>query len=186
MRTNLLGRFLMAAAFVASASVALAVDKAAAKPETDAALANSVRHEIVMYGRYSIFDDVSIGVDHGMVRLTGVVDQPFKADDIGRLAKNVAGAGQVRNEIQVLPTSIEDDRLRVRLARAIYGDPVMRKYAIQPLKPIHILVDNGHVTLTGIVDSQFDKQIAGTRAATAGLSFGPIVNHLQVVNPARS
>lgn len=152
--------------------------------ETDAALADRVRHEIAMYGNYSIFDDVSLAVSNGNVKLMGVVSQPFKKTEIDRLAKNVAGAGAVASEIRVLPASFQDDRLRMLLARAIYGDPAMTRYAIEPMKPIHILVENGHVTLTGFVDSEFDKQIAGARAATTGLSFGPVVNNLQVVRPA--
>jgi len=83
----------------------------------------------------------------------------------------------------VLPLSPADDRLRQRIARAIYGDPSMTKYAIQPLKPIHILVENGHVTLAGVVGTEFDKEIAGVRASAAGMSFGPIVNNLQVEHP---
>jgi len=177
--------FLMAAALLAGAGVAAAAGKqAAAKPETDAALANSVRHEIVMYGKYSIWDDVGIEVSNGTVHLTGVVTQPYKKADMDRLARNVAGAAQVQDDIRVLPLSPNDDRLRLRIARAIYGDPTMTRYAVEPLKPIHILVENGHVTLTGIVASEFDKQIAGTRASTAGMSFGPIVNRLVVENPA--
>src|ERR1039457_2537352 len=178
-------RFLMAAALLVGAGMAGAADKQPAKPETDAALANSVRHEIVMYGKYSIWDDVSIEVSNGTVHLTGEVNEPYKKADIDRLAKNVAGAARVQNDIRVLPLSPNDDRLRLRIARAIYGDPTMTKYAIQPLKPIHILVENGHVTLTGMVATQFDKQIAGTRASTAGMSFGPIVNNLLVETPAK-
>jgi len=176
---------LMAAALLVGAGMAAAAGKqAAAKPETDAALANSVRHEIVMYGKYSIWDDVGIEVSNGTVHLTGVVTQPYKKADMDRLARNVAGAAQVQDDIRVLPLSPNDDRLRLRIARAIYGDPTMTRYAVEPLKPIHILVENGHVTLTGIVASEFDKQIAGTRASTAGMSFGPIVNRLVVENPA--
>jgi len=176
---------LMAAALLVGAGMAAAAGKqAAAKPETDAALANSVRHEIVMYGKYSIWDDVGIEVSNGTVHLTGVVTQPYKKAAIDRLARNVAGAAQVQDDIRVLPLSPNDDRLRLRIARAIYGDPTMTRYAVEPLKPIHILVENGHVTLTGIVASEFDKQIAGTRASTAGMSFGPIVNRLVVENPA--
>jgi hyperosmotically inducible protein len=185
MKPNFTGRFLMAAAFLLGAGVAGAAGKqAAATPQTDAALANSVRHEIVMYPQYSIFDDVSIEVSHGVVDLTGAVDQPYKKADIGRLAKNVAGVAQVQNDIRVLPLSPNDDRLRLSIARAIYGDPAMRKYANEPFKPIHILVDNGHVTLTGMVDTELDKQIAGTQAALAGMSFGRIVNNLYVENLA--
>jgi hyperosmotically inducible protein len=175
----------MAAALLVGAGMAAAAGKqAAAKPETDAALANSVRHEIVMYGKYSIWDDVGIEVSNGTVHLTGVVTQPYKKADMDRLARNVAGAAQVQDDIRVLPLSPNDDRLRLRIARAIYGDPTMTRYAVEPLKPIHILVENGHVTLTGMVASEFDKQIAGTRASTAGMSFGPIVNRLVVENPA--
>jgi len=185
MRPKFTGRFLMAATLLMTTGLAGAADKNAAKPATDAALANSVRHEIVMYPKYSIWDDVGLDVANGTVHLTGVVTQPYKKDDIGRLVKNVAGAEQVRNDIRVLPLSTTDDRLRLSVARAIYNDPSMRQYAIEPLKPIHIVVENGHVTLTGIVATEFDKEIAGTRAANAGMSFGPIVNNLQVERPAK-
>ncbi len=177
-----MGRFLMAAALVLSAGMASAAKHPAVKPANDAALANSVRHEIVMYPHYSMFDDVYMNVSNGAVRLTGYVSQPYKKEDIGRIAKS-AGAERVENDIQVLPTSFQDDRLRAQLARAIYGDPTMLKYAMEPVKPIHIIVNHGHVMLTGVVDSQFDKQIAGTRAASAGLSFGKVVNNLQVAGP---
>jgi hyperosmotically inducible protein len=85
----------------------------------------------------------------------------------------------------VLPLSPNDEQLRMRVARAIYADPSMTKYAIQAMKPIHVIVENGHVTLDGVVATDFDKQIAGTRAASAGMSFGPIVNNLQVENPSK-
>ena len=186
MRPKFTGRFLMAAMLLMSAGLAAAADKrAAAKPDSDTALADSVRHEIAMYGKYSIWDDVSIDVANGTVHLSGVVTQPYKKEDIDRLAKGVAGADHVNDDIRVLPLSSADDRLRLIVARAIYGDPSMRKYAIEPLKPIHIVVENGHVTLTGIVNTEFDKEIAATRAATAGMSFGPIVNNLQVEHPSR-
>src|SRR5579872_87158 len=106
MKTRFTGSFLMAAALLVSAGVAGAADKAAAKPETDAALANSVRHEIVMYPQYSIFDDVAIQVNDGTVRLMGVVNQPYKKSDIERLAKSVAGAAHVEDDIRVLPNSM--------------------------------------------------------------------------------
>ena len=73
----------------------------------------------------------------------------------------------MEDDIRVLPLSPNDQRLRRIVARAIYADPSMTKYAIQALKPIHIVVENGHVTLDGMVATDFDKQIAGTRAATA-------------------
>jgi hyperosmotically inducible protein len=178
-------RFLMAAALLVGAGLAGAADNQAAKLQPDGALANSVRHAIVMYPRYSIFDDVYIEAANGAVHLSGVVSQPFKKSDIDKLVRNVAGANQVQDDIRVLPLSRDDDRLRMRIARAIYGDPSMTRYAMDPIKPIHVIVENGHVTLTGLVATEFDKQIAGTRAASAGMSFGPIVNNLQVENPAK-
>jgi len=186
MRPKFTGRFLMAATLLMGAGLATAADKrAAAKPDSDAALADSVRHEIVMYSKYSIWDDVGIDVTNGTVHLSGVVTQPYKKEDIDRLAKNVAGADHVNDNIRVLPLSPNDDRLRLIIARAVYGDPSMRQYAMEPLKPIHIVVENGHVTLTGIVNTEFDRQIAATRAATVGLSFGPVVNNLQVEHPSK-
>ena len=178
-------RFLMAAALLAGASAAGAADKQAAQLTPDATLADHVRHAIVMYPRYSIFDDVYIQVENGSVHLTGVVNQPFKKSDLDKIVRGVAGDGQVQDDIRVLPLSTNDEHIRQRVARAIYGDVTMTRYAIQPMKPIHIIVENGHVTLTGIVATNFDKQIAGTRAAGAGMSFGPIVNNLQVENPAK-
>lgn len=178
-------RYFLIATLLAGAAVAGAADNQAATIGTDATLANNVRHEIVMYPRYSIFDDVYIQVNNGTVHLTGVVNQPFKKSDIEKLVQHVPGVEQVQDDIRVLPLSHNDDRLRFVVARAVYGDVNMTRYAIQPLKPIHIIVENGHVTLNGIVATEFDKQIAGTRAASAGLSFGPIVNNLQVENPAK-
>jgi hyperosmotically inducible protein len=186
MKPNVMGRFLMAAALLAGAGVATAADNNdAAKFPSDAALIQGVRHAIVMYPRYSIFDDVNFQVENGAVRLNGVVTQPFKKSDIDKIVRNVAGANQVQDDIRVLPLSPNDERLRQRVARAIYADPSMTKYAIQAMKPIHVIVENGHVTLDGVVATGFDKQIAGTRAASAGMSFGPIVNNLQLENPAK-
>jgi osmotically-inducible protein OsmY len=184
MNPSIMGRFLMAAALLMGAGVAGAADKTAANgPETDAGLASSVRHEIIMWANYSIWDDVRVEASNGNVHVSGVVLDPTEKVAIGRLAKQVAGVVQVQNDIRVLPTSIEDDRLRMRVARAVYGDPNLRIYASLPLKPIHIVVENGHVTLAGVVNSELDKQIAGMRASSAGMSFGPVVNNLQVEHP---
>ena len=178
MKSRNMGRLLMAAGLLFGAGVAGAADKKAAGPETDADLANGVRHEIAMYANYSIWDDVGIQVTNGAVHLSGVVLDPAKKVVIDRLAQHVAGITQVQNDIRVLPASSEDDRLRLQVARAIYGDPSMHMYAVLPWKPIHILVENGHVTLAGVVNNQLDKQIAGIRASGAGMSFGPVVNKI--------
>jgi hyperosmotically inducible protein len=97
----------------------------------------------------------------------------------------VPGVVGIQDDIRVLPLSNNDDRLRLQVARAIYRDPSMTRYAIQAVPPIHIIVENGHVTLEGTVATEFDKNMAGIRASGAGLSFGPVVNHLQVEQPAK-
>jgi len=113
------------------------------------------------------------------------VSQPFKQADLGRLAQSVPAVRSVTNRLEVLPTSFFDDRLRLQIARAIYRDPVLSRYAIQAVPPIHIIVDNGHVTLEGVVNNEMEKNVAGIRAGQAGLSFGQVTNNLRVENPGK-
>jgi hyperosmotically inducible protein len=171
----------MAGALAVSAAVAATHDSANV-PRTDAEIAKSVRHEILMYPNYTIWDDISFRVDNGSVELLGAVNQPFKKQDLGRLVQRVPGVASVTNELRVLPLSPNDDRLRLQVARAIYRDPALSRYGMQAVPPIHIIVENGHVTLDGIVNNQLEKQVAGMRASSAGLSFGPVINNLRVEN----
>ena len=152
---------------------------------TDTQIANKVTHEIRMYPRYTIWDNIAIRVREGDVELTGQVSQPFKKADMGRLAQSVPGVRSVTNRLEVLPTSFFDDRLRLQIARAIYRDPVLSRYGIQAVPPIHIIVDNGHVTLEGVVNNDMEKNVAGIRAGQAGLSFGAVTNNLRVENPSK-
>jgi hyperosmotically inducible protein len=152
---------------------------------TDTQIAAKVAHEMRMYSRYTIWDNVAVRVREGDVELTGQVSQPFKKADLGRLAQRVAGVRSVTNQLEVLPTSFFDDRLRLQIARAIYRDPVLSRYAIQSVPPIHIIVDNGHVTLEGVVNNDMEKNVAGMRAGQAGLSFGQVTNNLRVENPGK-
>jgi hyperosmotically inducible periplasmic protein len=146
-------------------------------------VAKEVRHEIVMYPHYSIFDDIKFRVDQGRVELVGAVTQPYKKSDLGKIVQKVPGVASVTNDLKVLPLSDMDERLRLQIARAIYGDPNLSTLAFQALPPIHIIVDNGHVTLEGVVNTVLQKQVAGMRAGTTGLSFGPVTNNLVVENP---
>jgi len=120
------------------------------------------------YVRYTVFDDVNIVVDQGVVTLTGKVTMPFKREDIERRAAKVAGVAGVRNRIDVLPVSIYDDELRYRIARAIYGNPNFWQYASMSNPPIHIVVERGHVTLTGVVTSDVDRMLARSLAMPFG------------------
>jgi len=151
---------------------------------SDAALAKKVAHEVRMYSRYTIWDNINIRVNDGNVELMGEVSQPFKKADMTRLAQHVAGVRSVTNDLKVLPLSNFDDQLRLQVARAIYRDPVLSRYSIQALPPIHIIVDNGHVRLEGVVNNEMEKNVAGIRAST-GLSFGKVINNLRVENPSR-
>jgi hyperosmotically inducible protein len=181
-----LGRYL-AAMLLAGAGIAGASShgQAAAEPRTDADLAKAVRHQIAMYPRYSVWDDLEFRVSNGQVQLLGAVNQPYKRTGIERLVRNVPGVVGVSDEIKVLPLSPADDRLRLQVARAIFRDPALSRYGMGAVPSIHILVDNGHVALAGVVSSDMDKNIAGIRANGAGLSFGTVTNNLEVEHPAR-
>jgi hyperosmotically inducible protein len=183
MKTTTLGRLLLAA--VVLAGVAAASTKGRANlPQSDSDIAGNVRHEVSMYAYYTLWDDVAFRVDGGNVSLTGEVSQPFKKQDIERLVRKVPGVASVANDIKVLPLSSMDDRLRLQVANAIYRDPALSRYSMGAVPAIHIIVENGHVTLTGSVNNDMEKQIAGMRAAS-GLSFGPITNNLVVEHPTR-
>jgi hyperosmotically inducible periplasmic protein len=182
MKRGILGKFLMAAALVVG--VASASDKGNSKvPQTGADLEKSIRHEILMYSNYTLWDDISFRVESGNVELLGAVSQPYKKSDIQRIVQHVPGVASVTNEIKVLPLSMQDDRLRLQVARAIFRDPTLSRYAMGAVPSIHIIVDNGKVTLTGAVNNAMEKQVAGMRASAAGLSFGPVTNNLTVDNP---
>jgi hyperosmotically inducible protein len=174
MKNRLLGILL----FAASASAATVSNRV----YSDSEIAAKVAHEIRMYPRYTIWDNVNLQVRDGNVELLGQVSQPFKKKDMERLAQSVQGVTGVTNQLEVLPASFFDDELRIRVARAIYSDPALSRYAIQAVPPIHVIVDRGHVSLEGVVNSELEKTVAGMRASTAGLSLGAVTNNLRVEN----
>ncbi len=125
-------------------------------------LADKLRYDRVGYG--ITFNALALKVRNGVVTVSGDVHDYPSRDSALAIIETTPGVKDVIDEINVLPASIFDDDLRIRIARAIYGHPAMRKYAIDPQKSIRIIVNNGHVTLYGVVDSQLDKQIAETQA----------------------
>jgi len=151
---------------------------------SDAALAKKLTHQIRMYPRYSIFDNISFSVNEGRVALFGAVNEPYKKSDLEHIVQRLPGVASLTDEIKVLPPSPLDDRLRMQVARAIYRDPVLSRYAMEAVPPIHIIVDAGHVTLEGEVSTDMEKNVAGIRANGAGLSFGQVTNNLRVENPS--
>jgi len=147
-------------------------------------LTQQVMHEVRMYPNFSIFDDVKVQVNNGNVELLGEVTQPYKKSDLNRIVSHTPGVTSVTNDVKILPLSNFDGQIRVQTARAIYRDPILSRYAIQAVPPIHIIVDNGHVTLEGVVSTEMEKNVAGIRASGASLSFGPVINNLRVENPS--
>jgi hypothetical protein len=123
---------------------------------------------VTSYVRFTVFDDVSIEVDQGVVTLLGKVTMPYKAGEIERRVARVAGVRQVNNRLTVLPVSLFDDDLRLRISRAIYGNPSFWQYAAMANPPIHIIVEGGHVTLTGVVNSNVERMLARTLASSFG------------------
>jgi osmotically-inducible protein OsmY len=126
-------------------------------------LADRLRYDRVGYG--IAFNAITLDVKDGVVTLGGTVhDYPSRDSALG-VAATTPGVKDIVDNIDVAPTSMFDDDLRVKLYRAIYGAPTLRRYEMDPQKPIRIVVENGHVTLYGVVDSAMDKQIAGTQAS---------------------
>jgi len=134
--------------------------------ESDQVVARDVARKIHRYVFYTIFDNVDIAVKNGVVTLTGAVTMPYRASEIANLVAHVSGVQQVRNQIMALPVSPYDDQLRYRIASKIYRNPDFWNYALNPAPPIHIVVDNGHVTLAGAVGSKMDKIEAGMIASS--------------------
>lgn len=138
-----------------------------------------VRHELVMLPYLDVFDNLSYRVDGNCVTLVGQVTRPILKTSAERVVKGIDGVDKVDNQIEVLPLSGHDDRLRRSLYRAIYGYPPMNRYALPVIKPIRIIVKNGHVTLEGVVDSQADKNVANIRANGVHGVFS-VTNNLRV------
>jgi hyperosmotically inducible protein len=140
-----------------------------------------VMHQILMLPYYGVFDAIGFKVEGYDVTLTGKVTRPTLKDDAGRVIKKIEGVEHVNNRIEVLPVSFFDDRIRRDMYRAIYGYGPLQRYALPPIKPIRIIVERGQVDLEGIVDSQFDKNVAGIRANGVAGAFS-VTNNLVVAS----
>src|SRR5258708_17905228 len=118
----------------------------------------------VRVGYDNVFDYFAIGVKDGVVTVEGQDRTGVGRDEALADIYNQPGVKDVVDKISLEPVSFFDDDLRIRAARVIYRDPVLSKYAIDPAHPIRIIVDNGHITLYGVVINVMDKQVAGIRA----------------------
>ncbi len=148
--------------------------------ELQTKLTDRLRYDRIGYGIQ--FNNLEVFVKNGVVTVRGDVrTYPDKQSALAIL-QDTPGVRDVNDEIQVAPLSMMDDDLRIQTAKAIYGDPVLRKYAVDPQAPIRIIVEDGHVKLYGVVASDMDKRIAELRANEVPGSFS-VENHLLVNNP---
>jgi hyperosmotically inducible protein len=134
----------------------------------DFQIAKDIAKAVQRYTQFTIFDDVSANVKDGAVTLTGKVTMPYKRDDIEKRIAKLDGVRSVNDQISVLPVSQFDDELRYRIARSIYNNSSFWNYAIMPNPPIHIVVEHGRVTLTGVVQSNVDRMLARSLATQFG------------------
>jgi hyperosmotically inducible periplasmic protein len=145
-----------------AAQISLAGNRAPDPTETK--IEQQVRRELVTLPFYNLFDSFSFRVDGDVVTLMGKVTRPTLKSDAQNVVSKIEGIRTVNNQIEVLPLSPNDDRLRLSLYRAIYGHTVLQTLAIRAVPPIHILVKNGDVTLEGAVAGSMEKTIAGMQA----------------------
>jgi len=161
-----------------AAPVAETSDRGAAGVPNDR-LTREVRHELVMLPYYGVFDDLGYRVDGNTVTLFGDVTRPTLKSDAENVVKRIEGVDRVVNNINVLPPSPQDDQIRLATYRAIYGFPSLNRYALSAVPSIHIIVNSGRVTLTGVVANEGDKNTAGIQANGVPGVFS-VTNNLQI------
>jgi len=142
-------------------------------------LTKEVHHELVMLPYLTVFDNLEYKVDGARVTLLGQVVRPALKSDAESVVKHIEGVEAVDNQIEVLPLSPMDDRIRRAEHHAIYGYEPLERYALGALPPIRIIVKNGHVTLEGFVANEGDKNLVGLRANTVPGVFS-VTNNLQI------
>ncbi len=142
-------------------------------------LMKEVRHELVMLPYYGVFDNLAFRVNGSQVELYGQVTRPTLKSAAEQVVRQIEGVEKVINNIEVLPVSPNDDRIRLEAYRAIYGHPALNRYSLQAVPPIHIIVKNGQLTLEGVVANEMDKNIANVQANSVPGVFS-VTNNLRV------
>lgn len=146
---------------------------------SDAKISQEVRHQVLMTPYYSIFDIIEYSVNDGTVTLRGWTLEPGVKSSVVGAVKKIDGVKNVVDQIKEESISSADQQIRQAEYRSIYGFSPLFKYAWGAVPPIHIIVNNGHVALYGIVDNQSDKQMVLQRAKLVPGTFG-VEDHLQV------
>jgi hyperosmotically inducible protein len=173
-------RFRTGLALTTALMAAQAVFAADGRPEQkEPRIVEQVRRELVTLPFYNLFDTFTFRVDGDTVTLMGKVTRPTLKSSAENVVKRIEGIKTVNNQIEVLPLSPNDDRLRASLYQAIYGNTVLQTLAIRAVPPIHIIVENGNVTLEGAVANAMQKTIAGVAANTVPGVFSVTNNLLQ-------
>jgi hyperosmotically inducible protein len=163
----------------------IAAPAAPAQAERRAGLIyEEVSAQVLSYDRFTVFDSVDVAFDRGVTTLTGEVTMPYKKSEIEKRVASVAGVTSVVNKLAVLPASASDDALRYAIARAIYGNPTFWGYASMANPPIHIIVDGGRVTLTGVVHNEVERTLACSLAT--GFGEMSVTNDLKTDAEARA
>lgn len=142
-------------------------------------ISREVYHELVMLPQLTIFDNLSYKIDGSTVTLMGDVRNAVLKDEAQHAVKKIEGVENVNNQIEILPPSPNDDRIRRAVARSLFNDDRLFKYSMGSVPPIHIIVKGGHVTLEGVVDNEADKNQAGIRANSVPGVFS-VQNNLRV------
>ena len=142
-------------------------------------LEREVRHELVLLPYYGVFDNLTFKVEGYKVTLLGEVTRPTLKTAAEAVVKTIEGVESIDNQIEVLPLSPNDDRIRLAVYRAVYGQANLSRYALQAIPPIHIIVKNGNVRLEGTVATEADKNLAGMRAQGVSGVFS-VNNNLRV------
>jgi hyperosmotically inducible periplasmic protein len=166
--------------FLAAALALPSETRGQAKDSRTRQIETEVQHELLKLPYYTLFDFLAFRVEPGgTVRLLGQVVRPTLKSDAEQRLKGIPGIEQVINDIEILPTSPGDDRIRVAIARNIYRTETLERYGFQSQPSIRIIVKNGRVTLEGVVDSEPDKAVAGLKAREVGGVF-EVTNNLTV------
>lgn len=176
MTKNRTMKFLAAAALSLGLLISTAAFAAASPTQNSSQAPNEtllreVQHQLRMLNYYTVFDNLEFQVEGDRVILAGQVTRPEVKSEAVAVVKKIQGVSDVQDNIKVLPLSNDDDRIRRAAYRSIYGDPQLSKYGFQSVQSIHIIVDNGHISLEGFVDTQADKNVAGIRANSVPGAF---------------
>ncbi len=176
---TLVGTFVTSPSTAQNARFRRAAEHRAIPSRAEERLKREVGHELRMLPYYTVFDNLEYRVNGYRVELLGQVTRPTLKSDAEAAVRRIEGVEGVDNQIEVLPLSPNDDRLRLALYQAVYSHPVLTRYALQAVPPLHIIVKNGRVTLVGVVATEMERDVANLQANSVPGIFS-VSNKVQV------